>query len=296
MMYDQQGRRKNRIVPSILIGGGACYVLQNYTGWLFVGTSALINPYAIIPSLLLVLAVAAFGEDFFWAVGNRYELKAAYNPTGQKGTAAFVESLEEIQHELSDQDNPYWGCFEGYPIFSKIGSNSLVLGTSGSGKGIGEVQPNGMFIKGSKLFSDLKSENACILARALRERGENVRILNLGDINTHILGESDYYNPLFLIADAYQTPGSLIYVSDDVHEFKEQLNPEPVGQVSSDGNKYFRDGARDLLGFAVQICVILHQDEATLGHVASMLKDKQSLLKHAQWVCGRLKQNGSTSH
>lgn len=293
MMYDHQGRRKNRIVPSILIGGGAWYVIQNYTGSLIVGF--VINPYGIIPSLLLVLAIVSFGEDFFWSLANRLEIKSGYYPTGQKGTARFIETIDEIAHELENQDHPYWGCIQGFPVFSKIGSNAAVVGTSSSGKGISSVLPNGLFIKGSKLFSDLKSENACILARTLRERGENVRILNLGGINTHILGESDYYNPLCLIADAYHTPGNLIYVSDDVQEWNLQLNPEPVGQVSSDGNKYFRDGARDLLGFAIQIAVILHGDEATLGHVASMLKDKQSLLKHAQWVCGRLPQDGSAS-
>lgn len=286
-MSQQTGRRRNRLLPATLIGGGTVYLLQNYTGPLVVG--AYINPVAILPALFLTMSIAAVGEDFFWWLGTHFDLKAANTATGQKGTARFVESLDEIRHELIEEGwGPYWGTFKGNEIMSPVGSNSTILGTTGSGKGVGMVQMNGLTIHGSKLFSDFKSENACILARTLRERGEQVRILNLGNINTDILGESDYYNPLVLIADGYLRPDGLMDISADVHEFNLVLNPEPVGEVSEDGDKYFRDGSRNLAGFAIQMCVLLKGHDATLGEVTSMLKDKNALLKHAQWACGRL--------
>lgn len=287
-MSDQGRDRKDiRIVPALVAGAIAYFVFDRFGPPLY---GELVNLPSAAAALLLFAAIAAFTSDVFWKLGNWYDSRSAHTASGNKGTAGFVQSLDEIRHDLlpDDEWGPYWGAFAGEEVMAPVGSNSLILGTTGSGKGIGSVQQNILSIKGSKLVSDFKSENACITARALRERGETVRILNLGDINTDILGESDHYNPLALIANSYWEYGGLMDISDDVHEMVLRIDPEPTEGPSEDGNKYFRNGSRGLIGFAMQMCVLIKGHNATLGDVAAMLNDKESLLKHAQWACGRL--------
>lgn len=290
-MSAQDRDRKNiRIVPALVAGAIAYFVFDHFGPPLY---GALVNLPSAAAALLLFAAVAAFTSDVFWKLGNWYDSRSAHTASGNKGTAGFVQSLDEIRHDLlpDDEWGPYWGAFDGEEVMAPVGSNSLILGTTGSGKGIGSVQQNILSIKGSKLVSDFKSENACITAHALRERGETVRILNLGDINTDILGPSDYYNPLALIANSYWAYGGLMDISDDVHEMVMRLAPEPTQGPSQDGNEYFRNGSRNLIGFAMQMCVLIKGHTATLGDVAAMLNDKKSLLKHAQWACARLVQS-----
>lgn len=287
-MAEQRDRKENRIIPALIIGAGA-WALLDYTGPVMVGVE--INIFSILPAIFLVASGAAILSDSLWALGNVLDEKSAKTATGLKGTAGWVESLDEIQHDLIKEGwGPYWGMFEGKEVMSEIGSNSLVVGTTGSGKGVCEVQPNILSIHGSKAIPDFKGENACITSRVLRERGEDVYILNIGGIFTDILGESAYYNPLCLIADSFWQRGGLQDISDDIHEIGKQLDPEPV-EHSQDGNKYFRNGSRNLIGFAIQMCILINGYNATLGDVAAMLNDKQSLLRHAKWACGRLEQS-----
>ena len=148
-------------------------------------------------------------------------------------------------------------------------------------------------IKGSKFISDLKGDTACIYARTLRERGEEVRILNIGNQYTDILGETSYYNPLCLIVDAFQTPGGLLDISDDVDELSHVLYAEPTGLTGGSDNGYFRTESRALIAFAVQMVVLIHGHNANMGHVSSMLRDKNSLHDHAKWVCGKLERSNN---
>ncbi|MBL4787281.1 MAG: type IV secretory system conjugative DNA transfer family protein [Cohaesibacteraceae bacterium] len=290
MAQSQQNRDRSqtRILPAVLLGSGSLYALS-FTGPVLHG--AVINGYALIACCFLIVAGAAFLSDGLWYLGNVLDRKSAQIPTGQKGTSDWVQSREEIAHDLIANDwGPYWGTFKGKEIIADIGSNSVIIGTTGSGKGVGMVQPNILTIRGSKIIPDFKGENAAIMARVLRERGENVFCLNIGEVFTDILGETAYYNPLCLIADNYNRPGGLQDITDDVHEICKQLDPEPVGSDDENGNKYFRNGSRGLIGFAIQMCILVDGYNATLGDVAAMLNDKQSLLRHAKWACGRLEQ------
>lgn len=289
-MSQQQGRRRNRLLPALVLGGGSWYLLQNFTGPLVVG--ALINPLAVLPALFVVMSVAGVAEDFFWWLGNAVDRLSALTATGLKGTAGFIESLDEIRHDLIEEDwGPYWGMFKGEEIIAEVGSNSTIFGPTGTGKGVTMVQTNIMTIPGSKLISDFKSENACITARVLRERGENVRILNIGDVNTEILGKTDYYNPLVLIADLFLTEGGLRDVSEDTDEMCKQLDRDPVEYGGANNEEYWKNGSRNLIGFGIQDSVLVKGHNATLGDVSALLQDKNALLKSALWACGRLEQS-----
>lgn len=288
-MAEQRNRKENRTLPSLIIGGGALYLLQ-YTGPIIVGVE--INGLSAFIAMFFIMSCAALLSDAFWYLAKELDEKSATTATGLKGTAGWVESLDEIRHDLIKEGwGPYWGMFQGKEVMAEIGSNSVVVGTTGSGKGVGMVQNNILTIHGSKVVSDMKGENACITAGVLRERGENVFCLNIGGVFEDILGKSAYYNPLCLIADNFWRSGGLQDVSDDVHEIGKQLDPEPV-ESDQNGNRYFRNGSRNLTGFAIQMCILTNGYDATLGDVAAMLNDKHRLLRHAKWACGRLEQSG----
>lgn len=290
-------RRKPRLVPALVLGGLSLYVLH----WAGPVTNGpVINPVPAGAGFVLILCAGALISDTFAFLANVFERQAALTPTGLKGTAAWVTSLSEIKHDLIAKGwGPYWGAFKDREVMADFESNALTVGPAGSGKDVGEVQPQVLCIRRDKVVVDFKGSSTCVLADTLRARGETVRILNLGDMWSEIVGESDAYNPLGIIADNFWREGGLLDVSDDIHELGLQLYPEPEGGSAKDDNKYFRDGSRDLIGFAVQTCILIDGYMATLGDVAALLNDRESLLKHALWACGKLPQvraiSGETS-
>lgn len=292
MSKHQHDRRKNRVLPLLMVGGGAWYVLTN-AGPLLSGAE--INVICAMAAFILLACAMTLASDGFWYLGNHFDRLAARTPGDNKGTAAFARSRAELAPDLLEAGwGPYWGTFQGEELMADYASNAMTVGTAGSGKGVGVVQPTILSIRESKTVVDFKSELTCVLAGALRKRGEKVHILNIGDVNADIVGESASYNPLCVIADNFWRPGGLQDVSDDVHEITMQLAPEPASAAEENNdNSFFRVGSRDLIGFAIQMCVLVNGYNATLGDVAELLNDKDALLRHAQWACGRLEQTSS---
>jgi len=282
-----RNRKQSRILPALIVAGISAYVIDTFGSPLY---GALINIPSAFASLFLVMAVAALLSDMFWYLGNVYDRASAQTASGNKGTAGFVQFLDEILHDLLPDNvwGPYFGTFQGREIMADYGANVAVIGVSGGGKNIGFVSPNILGIHESKMIPDIKGELAATLARALRERGEIVHILNIGNVFPEELGETDFYNPLCIIAENFQRPGGLLDITDDVFEMCMMLLPEPAGQDQESNGSYFRDGSRDIIGFTIQMCVLINGHAATLGDVVAMLNERQSLLRHAQWAGGRL--------
>ncbi|WP_321337329.1 type IV secretory system conjugative DNA transfer family protein [uncultured Cohaesibacter sp.] len=291
--HHQRDRRQNRTVPLLLLGGAAGYFLRETGMGLIYGNE--INPLVALAYLIFISAMTGLLSDFLWFLGNHFDEKAALTPEGNKGTSAFVQSRAEIAHELiEDGWDPYWGMFQGKEIISDFAANAMVVGPAGSGKTSEIGIPLILSIRESKVITDLKPELVFVAARELRERGEEVRILNLGDVKQELLGETDYYNFLCIIADDYERPNGLYDISFDVHEIVVELKPEPdkISEATND-NSYFEIGSRGLIGFAIQLCILIKGHHATIGDVSELLDDKEEFLRHAQWACGRLEQVGA---
>ena len=288
IMNSFDGYNRGRLLPAILVGAAAWYVLQ-HTGPIMRGSE--INGPSAFAAFFLAVAGFAGLADLFWIVARLADGMSARLPSNLKGSAAFVRSLREIKGDLIAKGwGPYWGVLKGKPIFADYASNALTLGPAGTGKGIGVVIPMVLAIRASKTIVDFKGELSCMLVRALRKRGETVRILNLGNLFEDILGPGDHYNPSNIIADDFFTPGGLRDVSDDAHEMNMQLLPDAKNaEGGRSENSYFDSGSRTFLSFGNVTTVLIDGYDATLGHVADLLSDRQKLLKHAQWACGRLK-------
>lgn len=268
------------------------YFVFKYLGAPFYG--ALINIPSMLTVLLLFSAIAALTSDLLWYAGNRYDHASANTPRGDKGQAAFVQSLEELSHELATNWAPYWGSFGGFPLLIDFASNALVLGPAGVGKGIKNLIISIWCNRHSKTIFDFKGELAVMLVRVLRKQGQVCRTLNIGNVFTDILGPSDHYNPLCVLYDSFVRPGGLRDIVDDVDTMCQQLVPEPGGNDDVSENTYWRDGSRDFLIFAILMCLLIGGQTATLGEVARLLSSHKELLRHAQWACGQLRAASSS--
>ena len=251
------------------------------------------GPEIKLVSALAALVLGASGltllANIILLLSKFLEWRRVRKPTGHRGTAGWVKSLREIRHELVQKGwGPYWGAFKGEPVISQFEASAFCVGPSGSGKSTRMILTNALALKDfDKTLIDFKSDLTPVLARTLRKCGD-VKIVNLGGLFSEIVGESDEYNPLNLIADEYFRPGGLQDISDLVHEMSLQLLPEPKDGKGKHANSYFDMGSRDFIAFALQMVVLTHGYEASLGHVAQLLNDRESLLQHALWAAGRL--------
>lgn len=284
-MSGRNAQPGSRIIPALLFGYGAWWALD-YVGPVIQGRA--INIEAAILTLLAVFCGVVVLTDLLALADRVFGWMGARTPRGDKGKARFVRSLRELGNDAKRSGwGPYWGVFRGCEIIADFVSNALTVGPAGVGKGIKVVLVTIVCIRHSKTVVDFKGELACVLAVALRLRGEIVRILNFGDMWLDILGLSDTYNHLNILADDFERPGGLLDVADDAHEMSLQLLPEKAGKSE---NQYFDDGARNFIEFGEITSVLIHGRDANFGHVAQLIQDRAALLRHAQWACGRLEQ------
>ena len=188
---------------------------------------------------------------------------------------------------------PYWGMWTGRwknkPINAGYESNAMTVGTTGSGKSVGMVYTNGLAITDAKCFTDFKGSITCVLAPALAARGEVNRILNFADVYTDILGPTrsiqSFVHHQFLFLSAQE---GFYKLKEKLEELAHKIYPEPESTGGSTDNKYFRDGSRTLIKFAILLSVLIDGKNATLGDALKLVNDVDLLLRYAKWAAGRL--------
>ncbi|GKS69793.1 conjugal transfer protein TraG [Nitrosomonas sp. PY1] len=251
-------------------------LLDGRIDWL----SALIYLSAVLASLKTLIRLL---EN----LAHYIDLLASHEPTRQKGSAAW-STLKEFKDGLTKNNSgPFWGRFAGSSspaLFFDVVSNALTIASAGSGKGIYTVIPSILIIRHGKVVTDFKSELVVMLKSALEKRGEIVRKLNPANLWSDIIGPSDSYNPLDIIADDLMRPGGLRDVMDDLREMAAQILPEPAGKETD--NSYFREGSRSLISIGVIFEIMIDLYDAMLSSVALLLENRQRLEDLARWITG----------
>lgn len=220
-------------------------------------------------------------------LSNFIDFLASRRPSGQFGTAAWAKVKEYKNALTKNKRGPFWGRALGGSLpalFFNFASNAMTVAPAGSGKGIYTVVTNIMSIRHSKVVADFKGELVCMCKAALEKRGEIVRVLNPGNLWQDMIGKSDSYNPLDIIADDLTRPGGLRDVMDDLREMCSQILPEP-GEKETD-NSYFREGSRRLIADAILFEVMVDLYDATLSSVALLIENRTRLEDMARWVAG----------
>ncbi len=275
--------------PFILTLGvtiAAGYVLQT-SGPIVLGPH--IQPVPAVSAAILAIAGFKLLADLLWLLGTLLSWLQAVMPTGLKGTSGLIKSLRELKDELIENGRgQYWGFFKGREVISDTQAVSVVVGTTGSNKTTGMALPNALSIRDAKVIFDFKGSSTCQLVRPLRERGERVRILNFADKYKDILGETNHYNPMCVITDCFGRPGGLLEVNEILEEMAHQIRPNPNSDGSGGENEYFYNGSRSLIEFVILTCCLIDGEEATLADALNLLMNRESLLHHALWACGKL--------
>ncbi len=285
MRQEQNQRRGGRIIPALVVGGGAYYA-YDFAGPLFLGGQ--VNMLAAAAALVLAVAALSFLSSIFFLLGEAAHRWRALTPTGRKGTSGWVRSLREIKHELiAEGTGPYWGVLNGKPIFSDFSSSALILGPSGVGKGVKLVIMMILCIRESKVIIDFKSELIVMLRPILEARGEIVRCIDFGNLWPDLVGPTDSYNYLNILADDFNREGGLYDITDNADEMAQQLLPAAADDKRHQ-NSYFDIGSVDLLAWAFQYIVLVLGYTGTLGDVLDLLFSREKCLHAALWACGRL--------
>lgn len=289
-----QNTKQGRVLPALLLSSVSWYALD-HVGPLTSGVG--INPLAALCWGVLFMSGAALVSGGLKTTASAFNFLAAKTPSHDKGTWDLVKHPKQMKHELVKSGwGPLWGSYDSGAIpFAKrqteividFVSNATVLGVPGSGKGASHIIPNILAIRDSKTVISFKGSEACLTADALRERGENVRVLNLGDLWTDRLGQSDRYNIMGLINGCYLRPRGLLDVADDCNELNKQLIPAPPDGQKTEG-EFFDEGGRDKLSFATQFCSLTLGESSTVGDVANLIGNRKELLRAAQWAAGEL--------
>lgn len=280
----------------MVIGGVAGYLAYEFGPMMEGG---IINPF---PSL--AVCISAVNAALVISTGCKRlahycdyclsSLPVGYKATSQWSTYSEVKAISQKYNW-----NVYWGVYAGddpqckkvsvkrksEPLIVSYSSNAVTFGAAGSGKDIGVVIPNILSLKTSKIIFDFKSNLAVMLHSALKKRGENVLILNIGGLYEDKLGESASYNPLDLITDHFETSGGLQDVVGDCTEMAHQLYPDPA---DGGDDKFWRDGSSNFITFCIQHVVLVYGRTANMSHVAQMLADRSMFLKDCQWAAGML--------
>lgn len=281
---------KQRLIKAGLLGGVA-WIALDYTGPLLSGHE--INPLTLVLALGLAGAGLTVFKTFFRYLSEFFEKLDARTPRGIKGTAKLITKRRDLKHAL-DEKNPglYVGTMQGRELVVPIQVGAFICAPSGSGKNLCIYQMNALMLRGiSKTLIDFRSDQTPVLLNALKEQGETVYILNLSGLYRNIVGEGDEYNVLNLVADAYTKDEGLLDIVDLVVELALQLYEEKGGESAGGGgndNLYFRDGSREIIVCAIQICVLVDGYNATLADVLHLIQDRKSFLFHTRWIADRV--------
>ena len=227
------------------------------------------------------LAFAVFVFGIFFILVKVYKLWERYRELNyaQKGSARFTEIKElDAQYKKIDTVETTYKGDSGFPISHYKDSyyidtdtfNTLIVGTSRSGKGVTSVIPS-MDIDSraekqpSIIVADPKGELAGASYETLRKRGYDVEILNISNPN-----DGMSYNPLYLIGKYYER-GDLDNAQKYTKSLTHTLFHDP--KVSDPTwNNFASSMTQALILALVDYCVKTNQfEKITIRNVYNML-------------------------
>lgn len=279
---------KPKLIPSIIIGTGSFLAMESLGPVMVEGQ---INAPAALAAGVFGIAVIGGVRAIVFKLEEAMEDFEAKQPSGKHGDGGFVKSLREIKHVLSKKKRgvPYWGMFKGTPIRAEIETSSLTIGVSGSGKTTRCLLPMILSLVGKdQLIIDYKPEIAPQVIPILKEHGIKVKVINIGNQLTDLVGESDCYNVLDIISDLFFKKGGLREISDIVTKLCLYLYIEP-----QDGkDQYWRDGSRLCILMAILQVILVKGNHAHLGFVNELINNRAVFLQDMLWASGELTGEG----
>ncbi|WP_298845293.1 type IV secretory system conjugative DNA transfer family protein [uncultured Roseobacter sp.] len=161
------------------------------------------------------------------------------------------------------------------PILMEDEGHLITVASTGAGKGVGCIIPALLRHQGPVIVVDPKGENAAVTARARRERGENVVVLDPMGITREDPGG---FNPLDLIRP--ERPESV----DEAAALVMALLPNSIDSAK---NQFWVSRAQQLLlGIVLHVVTDLPKEKQTLSEVRRVVHE---LTANQKLVAKRLK-------
>ena len=280
-------RHIGKLVPAVLFTTGSWFAYGELGP---VMNGPVMNwPAAVAVGVGVMSATAALSSGCA-LIAASLEFVGAHMPRGNKGTAKWACWWSLRKDILHAGWGPYWGTYargiinRGKPIFAEHTAPAAIFGTTGAGKDVGHVIPNIMSIPHSKFIPDFKAATYRMVKDALEERGETVRIVDIGGVCEGV--STDSSNLSQILIDDFIRPSGLMDVEADALELADQLYPKPEGGSKED--PFWRESTHDVLKMSFIQPILVHGLKANLGHSYQLAGNRIRLLQEMQWVCGQL--------
>ncbi len=305
MSAPQQQKPQSSLLAHVLLAGASAWVLSEIapatTSTPLDDMPAFMEGQILHPWPTLAATVCAVNSVMATSracagLAGWLEYRSTLIVRNYKASARFA-LFKDIQDQIFRWGwSPYFGVYagkgrrhRGKPIFTDFSSNAAFFGTSGSGKGVGSVVPNIMALGNaghSMLVLDFKPNLAAMTKAHLESIGYAVHVVNIGGLQTHILGETASYGLLQIIIDDFKRIGGLADLDTDTNELALQLYPEP--ESAQGDSMFWIQGSHEYMEVAFIQAVLVHGEDATLADARSLIINRENLLKEMLWVAGGL--------
>lgn len=280
-------KQRSRALTGLVIGG-ISFAAWRYLGYPAVMAGPVIEPLPLLTAAGMAIGVSMVAPKSLKVLANFCVQAKAKIPSGVKGRARLVKSVRELKHELvaDTVPAPWWGTMNGKAVRSLIEACACVVGSSGSGKSTCSYITTILSLLGENIiFFDFKSDVTVQIVPAIHDSNSILITINLGGLHTDLVGETDYYNPLIIIAELFYTQRGLEVLVDTVRQLCLRL--EPDRDAENEGTFWTKSNRR-WGGIVIQLVVLLKGPDGTLGDVLQMLNDREALLQNARFFAGRL--------
>ncbi len=260
--------------------GGLIYSASQ--GWIPGPVPASVAPYVRGAALILgALLVWHLSGVVLRAWASLQRIIESHRPSIVHGSARFADRADLIRARLHDQQDGLWiGVYDDVVLRYRNETHTLVIASAGSGKTVDDVIMQLGTVDMPMLITDMKGELYWVSARFREWRfGHRIVVINPPKGAPHA---GDSYNVCDLVLDALaHDPRDALL---DAAGIALQLHPEPV---KSDGNVFFRNGARQIVSFTIVATAILSPEECNLPCVHKIVTDTRIFIE----LCRTMKEH-----
>lgn len=254
------------LIPGCLAAWGA------HKLWHLWSTDLMLAP--AILTLYAVLAGIKLFFTFLFMIPRIIRHARARRVTGKGGTAGWASPKEIRKAGLHKKARGFFAALtlSGKALLLHIESSGMLLSSAGGGKTISFILPALAHNDMCMIVADLKSTLAPMTKKLREEKhGHKAYCLNPAKRYTDTVGAPACYNPLQIVIDNWLNPAHHGRVLTDAKAIALQLYPEPVNTTD---NRFFRNGSRKLIVFAIVYQVVMGLD-ATLTGVFTLLQSRR---------------------
>ena len=231
-----------------------------------------------------IFYICAFGMLFrgfrgSWHKHSRHQAKTDLSEKYGTAKFAILRDLRKQDMLKPDMEGLFLGSLNRRPLFYNGKSHLLTVAPNRTGKSSSAAIPALLHNVNKSMFvTDPKGELAVATAEHRAQYGD-IYVINPFNLHKGILPNHGY-NPLRMLLDDVADSKRTHLLKHDIDEISLQLIPEPGDSSGGGGdkNKFFRDGARDIIT-SLQLYLAVEGEPAlcNLPYIWSLLQSPERM-------------------